>query len=1119
MQNAALVGAASTLPNWLAGCNCLPGVTPDEPEERESRTLHFDLSQVPVNGEFTLHIPRSSSDGAKLEFHTSETLVRSQDSNSLLNQIKGQQPTHFVEEVDLPAGDVQRVWITTPTVDGDAIVAMHIHIPERAFTNLVEKRRRAMMEGRSARIIDEQSHAKLNYLGIKKLRSAANAQTFAEMNAISTPMDAAATVIFHHPEIMSLNPDQAAHVVDVIETLQGTATSCTGENVGLLKALACNIASQGLPGANRGWMRLVPATGPDGEPVMGSDGRPIIDYQLSDATLEAAQPVVRQVLKQIFNDPDIKGNRAAEHPGITVVDGDFAPVASARGYEANGINSEFNVVLEHPAGDRGSNLYGLMFKDQQVLSVAQRTVAVDVQNLYLRFVSAYVQYLQADGVSPILENGSPVGAKELATIPTNDTVMGVPMLADWNLRRTRLKFDMPKEASYAQLQFGTLGLGGEAFDDMALKASIWTMVINIGVPTLLLGLGVGMSSSELMKDIWSDPVLMAEIVAIVIELLVLHGVYTGSCRAPLFDIAAIIIWVLLKAIPEFTAKVLGYASRKQMEQSVPFLGWAFKALSISGTLAQLAQTTSEVLSSPARFNNMVSVPMSTTVTIRHDPDNFAFPAVAKRFVVRATYDGKVSRQICRTLPGTTQSDPLSVTFANVPMGGTVHIDVWFLSDSNWIAGYAGTGDWSKVPGPDGVEQWEFTSKPVKNLPETASALDLQLKEMLVPIDPQTRYSHKQKLAYHAGTGQHYWVSAPAPTATAGNLDPGRSDRLHALNGITVSQTAGMAAYTWRSPGSDVCPGDAAAATSLNYLQNISLTQRPDDALKPPACGHGQVTAVAYSLLATLKAPNRNFYVDSVYGPYQLDRLTSLAYKHHVRAVKLDSMTDTTPWSASAGESWGFFTQCPDAIAVHPSGYVAAINTATSKMEILKLTSPKADDLVGAAVAHSGEGTMPGHMYQPVAIGVTPDGALLVLELGNNRVQAFDCFGNVNKVFRNAQGDATNLLDLQTPGVHYLDMAVERAAGYIYVLFHVGSGYEPMDYYLDIYSPHGEFICRTQGLNAARIALDNWRNIYSLNYESFNGANNRIEPSVSQWIPSTPPGTDPQAVMAAHECGY
>ena len=94
---------------------------------------------------------------------------------------------------------------------------------------------------------------------------------------------------------------------------------------------------------------------------------------------------------------------------------------------------------------------------------------------------------------------------------------------------------------------------------------------------------------------------------------------------------------------------------------------------------------------------------------------------------------------------------------------------------------------------------------------------------------------------------------------------------------------------------------------------------------------------------------------------------------------------------------------------------------------------------------------------------------------------------------------------ETQSVMYLDMAVEYT-GFIYVLSYV---LETLEYRLDIYTPEGDFLSRTTGVNAARCTVDFWRNVYTLNYEVLKlpDADQTVpsitEPSTSLWIPSVP----------------
>jgi hypothetical protein len=131
------------------------------------------------------------------------------------------------------------------------------------------------------------------------------------------------------------------------------------------------------------------------------------------------------------------------------------------------------------------------------------------------------------------------------------------------------------------------------------------------------------------------------------------------------------------------------------------------------------------------------------------------------------------------------------------------------------------------------------------------------------------------------------------------------------------------------------------------------------------------------------------------------------------------------------------------------------------------------------------------------------GAILVLEQGNRRLQAFDPSANPVLHFR-GQTASTLALEDEGPGVTYLDLGTE-AAGYLYVLSYVNNGRTVADYRLDLYDPEGpdgQSLSRTTGVAAARLAVDTFRNVYTLNYAAVATAP-QPEPSVSQWVPVTP----------------
>ncbi|MCC7504603.1 MAG: hypothetical protein IT259_04845, partial [Saprospiraceae bacterium] len=116
------------------------------------------------------------------------------------------------------------------------------------------------------------------------------------------------------------------------------------------------------------------------------------------------------------------------------------------------------------------------------------------------------------------------------------------------------------------------------------------------------------------------------------------------------------------------------------------------------------------------------------------------------------------------------------------------------------------------------------------------------------------------------------------------------------------------------------------------------------------------------------------------------------------------------------------------------------------------------------------------------------------------VEVFDCFS----YFPLQAGPNNNNLN-------YLDMAVE-AQGYMYVLSYQNDGSATTDYLLDVYAPDGTFLFRspdstintnTQNIVAGRIAVDIWRDLYALTYETLNGPNGATQPGVAHWMPTPP----------------
>ena len=141
------------------------------------------------------------------------------------------------------------------------------------------------------------------------------------------------------------------------------------------------------------------------------------------------------------------------------------------------------------------------------------------------------------------------------------------------------------------------------------------------------------------------------------------------------------------------------------------------------------------------------------------------------------------------------------------------------------------------------------------------------------------------------------------------------------------------------------------------------------------------------------------------------------------------------------------------------------------------------------------------------------------------MQAFDLYGNPVNRFFDAEGQPSPFLYLsEAPDFNYLDLVAvgDEKMTYLYVLFYTGNGGAPSDYHVSIYqygtaAPVKNPLVTTDGVAAARIAVDMWHAMYTLNYDMVTdgqghhagphnpttGPAGRTVPSVSEWLPPVP----------------
>ncbi|MEO7338881.1 MAG: hypothetical protein ABIV63_20095, partial [Caldimonas sp.] len=990
-----------------------------------------------------------------------------------------------------PAQALQSVLVMgkQPTSGAPVLAGAHVHAPLAALQTVATRRAQSATPRISAK---RQAYGMARALDTGTLPD--------DVNAYSTPWDVAVFLVFHHPEVMNLKPDLGADILDRIGSLPCASTdpTCAPYLSALAQAIAVSIEQNGYPTTTPGgWATLVAQTYADGSPLLDETGQQLYRFDIDDTIASATGKVVQQALGDIFDDPLFEGTNWHATTGIASKAGTAATPATAptalvralRKATGQAAGGTFDVEAEHPAG---ATISGVYMDSLTVTDPAARSVRLTVRNTYLRFLSTYIQYHDANDVQLPISNPGQLDssrAQYLQMVGSNNQIMGIPYQGT-DVSSTDIEFTVPDNAASATVMFGSLGLGGDAFTKEAVAGTSLTLALNIGLPTMLLAVGVYADVKDGIFALLKDEVTLQTILKSIFSALsksgpdLAGGIYssatTQSVQPFIAGISNVAIQVLLANAPAFTVKLFLTIGASQLAAAVPFVNVAWKVLSTLADLAAIGVSLGESLSCPAITTNKISLKMDTTVRIKRDPRDFQFPASARQYVVDATYDGGA---VPRTTSGTIsqgQVDPIDALLSGVPSGGMVTVKVSLYSGDGCLVGV-------KV------------LDPVKNLPDTASLIEVEIVELLAKLSADTQYQHSLKLRYE--NGGRNWAAATAPQFTVENLCQGQDKAICVLNGLTVHTASGMAGYGFSAGGQNInaCVGGG-IDSSLNTIQNLFLGQNAEQGLKFSNCGYAAPVGIVYDASGPALGGNHFFVQPTADG-------------YHLRTITLDN---ATPFDLSQTTSWGRFSNALDSLAVLPSGYVVGVNRQTHKMEILRLMGAydqsSAPTAVPFASMKAGLGTRAGLLDTPIAVA-TARGTILVLEQGNTRVQAFDTSGNPTPLFASKTSALMPLVP--QAGAVYLDLAVE-GAGYMYVLSYDSGGTLPQYYRLDVYTPDGAFLARTSGVAAARLAVDLFRNVYTLNYEPLVGSP-RVEPSLSQWLPVSPnpcPSTLPASAASA-----
>ncbi|MBO9202155.1 MULTISPECIES: hypothetical protein [Niastella] len=963
-----------------------------------------------------------------------------------------------------------------------------------------------------------------------------------QVKVVSQPIDYVTTakaLVFHHADLITANSDYAPIVMEHMDQVQAPSTYL------LIQQLATQMRLAGPPTANSGW-----ATYQAYDAGAKGTKQTLVP---TDSIMQQAGASMTSVQVSTKNDTRLQGTSWTQETGTSVQSSTNTNtpelLTSVKADAVGGDNWTAALANTNTANGLETSI--------KVLNSGTRQVQITMNNYYVRWLGAYIQFVDADGNAISTPTWQPDDGGIVADIanilnlnydnmrfigwinPIN-TVYAIPIAADPGTLTVSITF--PENAVSANLFGCGLGTGNNQYPKTPIVGGVFTGLANLGIPTFLLGFGVAANSCKGLYDAMGNPTFIKAVVAIGALYFGGDFIYNGAVNKKMDWHAFSSLTQIL--FNQACTKALVWCEEQiaegEIEDEIPFAGWIMLAINIAATIAQLAETIIEVATSPWMITNSISTTITSTLTIYPDPRHGAFPALTPG-AKQASYVTKMIYQQQNRPSITTTSvitDPnaypptLPAQFTNT-LGGQVKFEVDFYID-NWLAGKATTS-------------W------LENNEDNTANIVLYLFQQPIPLTNKSIYAHTAILGYQ--NNAYTWIpQTTPPNATIANTDTSQSgNALSDWTGLAISQRSGMIGLAWKAAGMGITDCSTGAGGQLYAFQNIDIPGTAMNSVKFPSCGFTSPSELVYDVYPPkflmengqfvvvngnpVPDPTDvslgNYYVD----PRKADNDQDVDGGYHLRQVTLDA---STPFNMSPDQnSFGRFPYYPDSIAMHPSGNVVGVNRKYCKMMITPLAGgtgladnniPLAVTFAGQALNYNNSNGRPGLLFTPVAVTCSYDGTILVLEQlssqGFNiaRLQAFDLNGNPVNCFQDGSGDASPFL-LVPSNVTYLDVAAvgDNYTTYLYVLFYANDGSHVSDYSMAIYqygqgAPAGNLLVTTPNIPAARLNVDMWHTLYTLNYAmTQDGKGNNAGPaggtgtgpagvtvpSVSEWLPPLP----------------
>lgn len=1033
-----------------------------------------------------------------LKTHTPATLeALHNNGNGLLRAKSKERLTHYTEVVEMPADQTVRVHVERVIKDengNDAYALSHVamHVPPE-----------------------------------QGLLQASGGVHDLYVDWSST----AAALITHHPDLMSKDPKVSRiiekhlakpRIADMIDELGG------------------EMRSIGPPEINGGWARLIPWKPDTGKTEHANyDGTKTYYYtEPTQEIIQAAGKVMTAIMIETKNDLELAGLKWRQDDGVSV-DRHETPRLLTLAAELELGAEQFRAKIANNQAISGFKASVEQDKENP------RKMKLTLQNSYIRYLGAYIRFFDAKGnaIKDWNDHDNTVGKmiRDVVDIDYADlrfighispilTIMSIPVFSEPG--ELKLTINFPENAVRAQIFGSGLGTGNNAWPKTPIVGGILTGLVNLAVPTFMLGFGVAQQSSKELYDIMETLTSNKVVIGIAIAA---GAAYFGGSIAntavtehkadwkALAGLSGLIFNKAFMALLLYVEKQTATAAAN----AIPFAGWIMVAINISLTLAQLAQTIVEVATSNWNIEHQMAATMTTNVTVAADPRSGVFPAarpnVQSSLEVKMIYKDEKRPTVSQkqNVDRDTKETTLPAKFPDNTLGGEVKFEADFYIGT-WLAAKATTG-------------W------LNNDAVSAADVKMVLVNFPVPLDEKSVYMHSKLLAFK--DGRFDWISTnQAPTATREARNAASTgNAISDWAGITLSQRLGILGFAWKAAGTGLVSCSSGQGGQLYVMQTASIPGKPA-ASRFPKCGFDGPTQLIFDPFPPkfqmkdgnwvlgpdgrpLPDPSDqklgNFYID----PSKQKVPHEEGGGFHLREINPEG---AGTFDTEGNLSYARFPLFPNSFALHPSRCIIAVNTEHSKLQVTTIQQQRMPDVrVPLARTYSGQAydrNRRGLLFNPIAVACAYDGTILVLEDSKSqtvrqqivsRIQAFDLFGNPVRRFFDASGKESPFLQVsEGAGFTYLDMAVagSEKMTYIFVLYYTGEGLKVADYHMAVYQygtekPAKNPLVTTDGMSAARLTADMWNSVYTLNWASVTGPNGeaapRTVPSVSQWLPPVP----------------